>query len=195
MTPMTRTPQDAASFAAVFDAHHREVVRLAYLLASDPGEAEDVAADAFARVYPRWRRGRVREPGPDLRRAVAEVASSGPRRRRVGRRRRRPRCGDDRGVRVADARAPEHDPVWRAVRALPTPERHAVVLRYFADLTVEESAATLASSEQSVRSAAARGLQQLQHLLDEESTGRPVQRGDDGQPGGPPARTAQGGEA
>ena len=46
------------------------VLRLAYVLTGDGGLAEDVVADAFAAMYPRWKSGKVDDPVAYLRRAV-----------------------------------------------------------------------------------------------------------------------------
>ena len=156
---------DAQSFATVFNTHYREAVRLAYLLVSDAGEAEDVVSEAFAKLYPRWRRGQVREVAPYLRRTVANTANSRLRRRYLERGEAQRRSGDHRGVRRVDDGAADRDEVWSAVRQLPARQRQAVVLRYFEDLSVEETAATMGCSVGSVKSTVSRGLDRLEELL------------------------------
>jgi RNA polymerase sigma-70 factor (sigma-E family) len=156
---------DRESFATVFNAHHRQAVRLAYLLTSDPHQAEDVAAEAFAKVYARWKKGEVRDVGAYLRRAVANEANSKLRRRYLERRESQRRTGDDRGVRLVDDRAAERDQVWQAIQRLPDRQRQAVVLRYYEDLSEAETAEILGCSVGTVKSQVSRGLTRLQDLI------------------------------
>jgi RNA polymerase sigma-70 factor (sigma-E family) len=173
---MVRDGTDAPSFAAVFNAHHRSAVRLAYLLVSDPDQAEDVVAEAFAKVYVRWRKGDVRDVGSYLRRAVANEANSKLRRRYLERRVGERRSGDDRGVRTVDDGAADRDEVWQAIQRLPQRQRAAVVLRYYEDLSEAETAEVLGCSVGNVKSQTSRGLARLQELID-PSTPRPERPG------------------
>ena len=168
MLAMVRTTVDEESFAAVFNAHHREAVRLAYLLVSDATEAEDIVAEAFTKVYPQWRKGQVREVGPYLRRAVANQANSKLRRRYLERREAQRQVGDDRGVRRVDEGAADRDQVWQALDQLPNRQRQAVVLRYFEDLPEHETAEVLGCSVGTVKSAVSRGLSRLERELTDE---------------------------
>jgi RNA polymerase sigma-70 factor (sigma-E family) len=162
---MVRAGTDSDSFAAVFNAHHKQAVRLAYLLTSDPHQAEDVVAEAFAKVYVRWQRGDVRDVGAYLRRAVANEANSKLRRRYLERREAQRRAGDARGVRTVDDSAADHDQVWQAIQRLPDRQRQAVVLRYYEDLSEAETAEILGCSVGTVKSQVSRGLARLQELL------------------------------
>ena len=176
MLAMVRAVVDEDSFAVAFNAHRHDAVRLAYLLVSDATEAEDIVAEAFAKVYPRWRKGQVREFGPYLRRAVANEANSKLRRRYLERREAQRQHGDERGVRRIDDGAADRDQVWQALRRLPDRQRQAVVLRYFEDLSEQETAETLGCAVGTVKSAVSRGLARLEELLDEPSAG-PSARG------------------
>jgi RNA polymerase sigma-70 factor (sigma-E family) len=162
---MVRAGTDRDSFAAVFNAHHRQAVRLAYLLTSDPHQAEDVVAEAFAKVYLRWKRGEVRDVGAYLRRAVANEANSKLRRRYLERREAQRRSGDDRGVRTVDDAAADQDQVWQAIQRLPDRQRKAVVLRYYEDCSEVETAEILGCSVGTVKSQVSRGLARMQELL------------------------------
>ena len=66
--------------------HHRELARFAFRLCGDRTQAEDIVAEAYARVWPNWRRGRVTTLLPYLMRTVANLAFAGHRRRRLERR-------------------------------------------------------------------------------------------------------------
>jgi RNA polymerase sigma-70 factor (sigma-E family) len=162
---MVRAGTDRDSFAAVFSAHHRQAVRLAYLLTSDPHQAEDIVAEAFAKVYLRWKRGEVRDVGAYLRRAVANEANSKLRRRYLERREAQRRSGDDRGVRSVDDATADQDQVWHAIQRLPDRQRKAVVLRYYEDCSEAETAEILGCTVGTVKSQVSRGLARMQELL------------------------------
>ena len=165
MLSMVRTGTDAESFAAVFNAHHRQAVRLAYLLTSDADQAEDIVSDAFAKVYVQWKKGRVQQVGPYLRRAVANEAKSRLRRRYLERREASRRTGDERGVLRVDEHAADHDEVWQALQRLPERQRQAIVLRYYEDLPEAETAEILGVSVGTVKSQVSRGLARMQELM------------------------------
>lgn len=162
---MVRAGVERGSFATVFNAHHRQAVRLAYLLTSDADQAEDIAAEAFAKVYVRWKRGDVRDVGAYLRRAVANEANSKLRRRYLERREAEKRSGDDRGVVTVDGGAADRDQVWQALQRLPDRQRKAIVLRYYEDLSEAETAEILGCSVGTVKSQVSRGLARLQELV------------------------------
>jgi RNA polymerase sigma-70 factor (sigma-E family) len=159
------TRDEDSSFAVVFNEHHRRAVRLAYLLTGDPDQAEDVVADAMAKVYVQWRRGRVDDVGPYLRRAVANQANSRLRRRYLERREASRQTGDGRGVRLVDDQAADRDTMWRAIQQLPDRQRQVVVLRYYEDLSEAATADVLGISTGTVKSSLSRGLTRLEHLL------------------------------
>ncbi len=165
MVTMVRAAVEQGSFAAVFNAHHRRAVRLAYLLTSDADQAEDIVAEAFAKVYVRWKRGEVRDVGAYLRRAVVNEANSKLRRRYLERREATRRDGDVRGVRTIDEQTADHDEIWSALGRLPVRQRQAVVLRYYEDLSEAETAEILGVSVGTVKSQVSRGLTRLQELL------------------------------
>lgn len=166
MLAFARTARgEDASFAVVFNEHHRRAVRLAYLLTGDHHQAEDVVADAMAKVYVQWRRGRVEDVGPYLRRAVANQANSRLRRRYLERREAARRSGDDRGVKRVDDAAADRDAVWQAIQQLPDRQRQVVVLRYYEDLSEVDTADVLGISTGTVKSSLSRGLARLEELL------------------------------
>lgn len=162
---MVRTGVERDSFATVFNAHHRQAVRLAYLLTSDPDQAEDIAADVFAKVYVRWKKGEVRDVGAYVRRAVANEANSKLRRRYLERRHAAKRSGDQRGVVGVDDGAADRDQVWQAIQRLPDRQRKAIVLRYYEDLTEAQTAEVLGCSVGTVKSQVSRGMARLQEVV------------------------------
>lgn len=166
---------DGAGYAAVYAAHRAYVTGLAYLLLGDAHQAEDVAADAFAKVYPRWRRGDVHDARAYLRRAVANEARSKLRRRYLERAVAARRTGDGRGSRSHDEVAADRSDLWHALAQLPPAQRTVLVLRYFEDLPEREIAEVLGCSLGTVKSRAARGLARLEALVDRPGAAR---RGD-----------------
>jgi len=160
---------DDEAFAALFREERAAVLRLATLLLGDPDAAADVVADAFARMYPHWRRGRVDDPAAYLRRAVVNGVR--------GRWRRRTRTPvavpvlDGDGVPIADLSGPATDrvAVQRALLALPPRTRAAIVLRFLDDLSEADTAAALGISVGTVKSSVSRGLVRLRGALEEET--------------------------
>lgn len=170
MLAMVRAGTDATSFAAVFNAHHRDAVRLAYLLCGDHHQAEDVVSDAFAKVYVQWKRGNVADVRAYLRRAVVNETNSKLRRRYLERREASKRSGDERGVRLVDDHTADKDEVWQAIQRLPERQRQAVVLRFYEDLSEAQTAEILGCSVGTVKSQVSRGLKRMEQLLAADAT-------------------------
>ena len=64
------------------------------------------------------------------------------------------------------------DAMERALRQLPSRQREVVVLRFYADLSIAETAAAMGASEGTVKSYTARALRRMRELLaDAESEG------------------------
>lgn len=161
----------SASFAEVFNTHHRSAVRLAWLLTGDPHAAEDVVSDAFAKVWVQWEKGNVKDVGPYLRRTVANNVRSRGRRRALEIRESEKRGGDERGVRLADDDLAERDVVWRALQRLPERQRQTLVLRYYEDLPEAEIAEILGVRVGTVKSQISRGLDRLRELVPDGDAG------------------------
>jgi RNA polymerase sigma-70 factor (sigma-E family) len=140
------------------------VVRTAYLITGDREEAVDLAQEAFARAYERWRSvSRMDRPGGWLQRVVANLAISWRRQRRfradVG-------AGEVDAV-VADEEASDLD-LLEALRALTPGQRAAIVLRYYADQPVEEVARALGKRPGTVRALTSQGLARLREFMGDE---------------------------
>lgn len=151
-----------ADFDEIYVGHVARLVRLAALLgAEDP---EDVAQEAFCRLYAA--RARVREPElvAYLNRIVVNEVRSRARRHRVA-------IGKRHLLAVADA-APASPSDRTAVLAelaqLPQRQREALVLRYWLDLPFEQVAESMGVATGTARSQVSRGLQALAIALDEE---------------------------
>lgn len=132
-------------------------------LVGDAELASDLAQDAFLRTYRAWNRIRRKDPGPYVRRALANLCKNVHRRRAVERKHWSPPA-----LRVAPG--PELGDTLRvaaALKELPPMRRAAVVLRYYEDLSDEQIAHLLDRPLGTVKSDIRRGLKQLRPLLDD----------------------------
>jgi RNA polymerase sigma-70 factor (sigma-E family) len=157
------------TFDELFEAHYRPVVRLAVLLLGDQAAAEDLVADAYVRVFVRWRRGGVTDLEAYLRRAVVNAVKNTWRRRTVGRRVERlvTQATFDADPRALETIVVERDELLTALRALPPGQRQCVVLRYYEDLTEAQTAALLGVAIGTVKSQTAKGLARLASIMEE----------------------------
>lgn len=156
--------RSADDFAAVYDAHHRRLLRVAYLLRGDLSAAEDDVAEAFARTLPPWLEGRVHDVGAYLRTAVVNASRLGWRsaKRRNGWRPPLPPAV----IPVEDV-VSDQETLRVALDRLPRGQRVAVVLRYVDDLSERATAEAMGVSIGTVKSQVARGLASLRQTLEE----------------------------
>lgn len=138
------------------------LLRVAFLLTADRGEAEDLLQTALLKTSRHWSRLTDREAAyAYVRRVLVTTHTSWRRRRRV------PevlvdRCpdaayGEPTGIQVGRA--------LQALEQLPPRMRAVVVLRCYEGLTEAETAEALGCSVGSVKSQASRGLARLRELL------------------------------
>ena len=166
--PRSVPPVTATSLEQAFAAHHAGAVRLAYLLCGDHEQAEDAVATVWLKVHRRLERGPVDDIGAYVRRAVVNEVNSWFRKLGVRRREAARRKGDHRGTYGHDERIADADAVIHALDQLPSRTRAAVVLRYYADLSVADTAAALGVSEGTVKSSVSRGLTTLRGIMEED---------------------------
>jgi RNA polymerase sigma-70 factor, ECF subfamily len=156
------------AFAAAVTMHHQALARFAYTLCGNVTQAEDAFAEAYARVWPRWRRGQVHDNlFGYLRRTVANEIYGRHRRRLLERREaERPRDRGDDGQFEGDVST--RDALWTALDHLSPQLRVVVVLRIVEDLSEAETAAMLDIPIGTVKSRLSRGLAVLRlHVEDE----------------------------
>ncbi|MCM3882424.1 SigE family RNA polymerase sigma factor [Frankia sp. R82] len=158
-------PHDQAEFRAFFERHHRELSRFAYLLSGDHDAADDITADALTAAWTRWDRVQAAEfPLAYVRRIVANLAAD--RVRRVVRERRGLLAlGEQAEGSTPGPDVPAVVDLRSALMSLPPGKRACVVLRYAFDLSETETARTLGISVGTVKSQTARGVADLERLL------------------------------
>jgi len=140
---------------------HRLYRTACLLAAGDLGRAEDLVAEALARVYLGWPRVRHGDAYGYARRTLVNLHTDWWRVRL-----RRPEVITDRppdrpGADDPAADIARRDSVMRSLGRLARRERAVVVLRYFLDLTEQQTAAELGISVGTVKSANARALAKL----------------------------------
>jgi RNA polymerase sigma-70 factor (sigma-E family) len=141
------------------------LLRTAILLTGDRWQADDLLQQALIRTIRRWDHARE-APVAYAQRVLVNLSRDHHRRQR--------RTGHERSLEgaelpVADRDQPEavitRDAVLGALRQLPIRQREVVVLRFYADLPVAETAAAMGASEGTVKSYTARALERLHSLL------------------------------
>jgi RNA polymerase sigma-70 factor (sigma-E family) len=154
------------SFEAFVEDRSTALLRTAYLLTGDRGHAEDLLQTALLRMARRWSRARE-APEAYARQVLVNLS-----RDRIKSLFRRPkeaplppdpdilRAVDGGYEQVTDRRV-----VLRALGGLPVRQRQVVVLRFFEDLSVEQTAELLGCSTGTVKSYTSRALARLRDLL------------------------------
>lgn len=129
-----------------YEAHFPRLVGMLTLYCGDRELAAELAQEAMAQAWRRWSQVRHMEaPVAWVNRVAINLANSAWRRTLLQRRvthREEPRREADVGTAVA---------VREAVSALPRRQRTALVLRYFADLPLQEVAELMKCSPETVR--------------------------------------------
>ncbi|MFF1561436.1 RNA polymerase sigma factor [Streptomyces sp. NPDC058279] len=161
-------PSPAPTITDLYHAHRLGMVRLAVLLVDDPATAEDVVQDAFTALY---RRHGEQIKGVDnalgyLRTAVVNTSRSVLRRRRTARAWIPPVTADVPSAEASVVLDEAHREVLAALGRLTPRRRQVLVLRYWAELSEAEIAATLGISRGAVKSNASRALDALERILE-----------------------------
>ena len=147
--------------AALYQAHALSLTRLAYVMLGDRPAAEDVVQEAFLGLYRRWNHLRDTASAPGYLRASV---LNGCRMVLRSRARRDDRAARDLPWESAEATAligEQYRHLLVAIRALPPRQREALVLRYYLDLTEEETARFMGIRRGTVKSATSRALAAL----------------------------------
>ena len=155
----------AAEFTAFVEERSHALMKAAYSLTGSQHAAEDLLQTALTKTYLNWRRIDGSAEGYARRIMYHDFVSSWRRLRKL--------------KELSFSELPEHAPDAGAERVpvqmllrdalltLPARQRAVLVLRYFEDLSVEETAAILGSPKGTVASLASRGLARLRELVPE----------------------------
>jgi RNA polymerase sigma factor (sigma-70 family) len=153
----------------LYRRHVGRAVSLAGLMTGDYDAAEDIAHDAFIRVAGRF--GHLRDEAAFeayYRRAVVNLCRARFRRLRLERAYVRRHATGTAEV-VADHEPEERDLLWAAIERLPHRQRLAVVLRFYEDLSEDQTGQVLHCSARAVNSLVSRAMAQLRADVEEES--------------------------
>lgn len=156
------------SVESLFHAHYPRIVYTAFSLVGDWDLAEQLAQEAYLRLWRRWRWISDPRAAPlYLQRTVVNLSRESIRRKVIERRALRARSMERAGT-------PEPDPaavveLRRAISGLPTRKRECVVLRHLLGLSEAETAGLLGISVGTVKSQTHKALRQLRERLDETS--------------------------
>jgi RNA polymerase sigma-70 factor (sigma-E family) len=173
---MSQHPMRPAALDATFEEFVRRATprlfRSAFLLTGDRGHAEDLVQMTFWRVLGRWHEI---SGSADAYALKVLVNLSHDRRRHLSRRVFESESLSAREHAAADElhALVERDAVIQAAGGLPRRLRAVLVLRFFLDLSVADTAATLGTSEGAVKAYTARALERMRVLLSDE----PISRG------------------
>ena len=154
------------ALAQLYAVHYQPLIRLAAMLVRDVATAEDVVQDAFVAIHHAWPRlGNPDKALTYLRQAVVNRSRSVLWHRTVA---------DTKPPGRPDPPAAERtvpdllklDATLTALRGLPDREREAILLRYYADLSEAEIAATMGISRAAVKAHTTRGMVALRHAFE-----------------------------
>ncbi len=154
----------------LYSLHYRSLVRLAAMLVRDIPTAEEVVQDSFVAMHGGWLRLRDSEKAlAYLRQAVVNRSRSVLRHRVVVEKNLQNAPPDMPSAEHGAFVLLERSAVVAALRDLPGRQREAIVLRYYADLSEADIAATMGISRGAVKSHTARGMAALRAALEQES--------------------------
>jgi RNA polymerase sigma-70 factor (sigma-E family) len=152
--------RDEAGFRAFVEANGATLLHAARLLTGDHHRGEDLVQTALIKVYSKW--GRIDAPLPYARKALVNAHIDQTRRKWWGERPTEvlpesapPADGSD--TTASDSR----DELRRMLADLPAKDRAVIVLRYYCDLSEQDTAATLGLPVGTVKSSCARALAKL----------------------------------
>lgn len=152
-----------AEFRDYVTARSHSLWHTAFLLCGDAHQAEDAVQTALMKLYAVWNRvARSNSRDGYVRRIVVRCVIDEKRR---GWRRERPVAELPEVAAPDGSDVGDREAVLQALARLGPRQRAAVVLRYWEDLSVEQTAHLLDCSPATVRSQTARGLATLRGLL------------------------------
>jgi RNA polymerase sigma-70 factor (sigma-E family) len=152
--------RDEAGFRAFVETNGATLLHAARLLTGDHHRGEDLVQTALTKVYLKW--GRIDAPLAYARRALVNAHIDQSRRRWWGERPTEvlPEPADERAAGEETA-TDSRDELRRILAGLAPKERAVIVLRYYCDLSEQDTSATLGVPVGTVKSTCARALARL----------------------------------
>ena len=163
--------QREAEYGDYVVARAAGLVRFAYLLCGDWHRAEDAVQTALTKLYLAWPRLHA-AAGVDAytRRIVVRTLADHGRLSRFRRERLSDRPPEPAPAPDLTGAVDERVAMLDALRRIPSRQRAALVLRYWEDLSIEQTAEVLGCTPGTVKSQTARGLAALRELLGDHLT-------------------------
>lgn len=153
----------------LYTCEYQSLVRLAVLLVHDVPTAEELVRDAFVAMHGGWRRLRDTEKALSyLRHAVVRRSRSVLWQPAVAGNNSPDPAADGPSAEQRGTALLERSAVVAALLMLPSRQREAIVLRYYAGLSEAQIAAAMGVSGGSVKSHTARGMSSLRPVLDQQ---------------------------
>ena len=158
---MPRSPSDG-EFTEFVHASWASLHRTAYLMLGDRAEAEDLVQTTLAKTYASWSKVRDVQAAPAYARAVLVNTAASWFRKKSWR--------NERPTATLPEERHETDPsdrpaLFTALAQLPPRQRAVIVLRYYDDLSVSQTAEALGCSSGTVKSQTFDALSRLRGLL------------------------------
>jgi RNA polymerase sigma-70 factor (sigma-E family) len=169
---VTEPDQWSAELAVVelYSVQYKALVRLAAMLVRDTSTAEEVVQDAFIAMHDGWHRLKDADKAlAYLRQAVVNRSRSVLRHRMVVEKNAPKPAPDMPSAEHGAMALLERSEVIAALRDLPERQREAIVLRYYADLSEADIAATMRISRGAVKSHTARAMASLKAALEQDA--------------------------
>lgn len=168
---MAGLPADIEGYREYVAARLEPLRRTAYLLCGDWHTADDLVSTALVRLLRHWRRvSAMDSPDAYVRRMLLRVWLD--ERRRPWRREAAWAEVPDSPVRATTEGSVDRLTILALLAELPPRRRAVLVLRYFCDLSVEDTARELGCTPGTVKSQSARGIEALRGRLVAAPTSR-----------------------
>ena len=158
----------AGEFRRYVAARSGTLWRQAYLMCGDRHHAEDLVQAALAKLYVKWKAVRRRDAVDAYTRRVLVrlcIEQTHPRRRREQSVDTVPEPAAGSAGSAGSAAVEERAVLLEALARLAPGQRAVIVLRFWEDLSIEETASVLGCSTGTVKSQTARGLDGLREVL------------------------------
>lgn len=156
---------EAVTFGAFVLENNARLFQALCLLTRDRYEAEDIAQETFVRILERWDRIRsLEDPVGYLFRTAMNVFRGRYRRARLAMKRAAALASRDESIEALE----DHEVVFRALAALPTDQRAALVVTSLLGYSSEEAAEMLRAKPSTVRARATRAREALRTRIGDE---------------------------